>query len=74
MTAHPPHPCPGGCGADVPYERFACSGCWYRLPGDFRRRISRAWRSGTVAEHGQAMRAARLWFVANPPRAAKVKR
>lgn len=57
----PPHDCPGGCGAQVPFTRFACPADWARLPHRLRRAITSNYRRRPVA-HARAMTAARTWF------------
>lgn len=54
------HPCPAGCGRNVPYEQFACPRDWYRLPKPYRDAIWRGYRTGVG--HGEAMSAARRWY------------
>lgn len=61
------HPCPSGCGCQVPHYRYACPYCWARLPEGIKERI-RSTHRRDLAAHGQAMRAARLWFADNPLR------
>lgn len=62
--------CPGGCGERVGYAKYACRPCWLRLPRAHREAILAAYRTrqqaGGLAAHGEAMRAARDWFTANP--------
>jgi transglutaminase-like putative cysteine protease len=38
--SHPPHSCPCGCGAQIPYQRLACRSGWYTLPQPLRHRIT----------------------------------
>jgi len=65
-------PCPGGCGNNVPAERFACSTCWYRLPNTMRRRVARTWAQrragepGATNKHMAAKAEATEWLANNP--------
>jgi hypothetical protein len=57
------HECPApGCEARVPFERFACRQHWFALPKAMQRRIWRAYRDGSLAEHVDAMEEARAWL------------
>jgi hypothetical protein len=58
------HDCPGGCGRPVPYQRFACGPCWYRLPVALRRAITSGWahRADDPAVHRRAMTDATEWY------------
>ena len=60
---NPPHDCPGGCGAPIPYHLLACRADWYRLPADLREPFGRH-RIGTLA-HLRAVSAAYAWYRAN---------
>ena len=59
------HPCPGGCGTPVPRRRFACRGCWYRLPRDLRGPITAFYGVDRFA-HAEAMIEAADWYRENP--------
>jgi hypothetical protein len=61
----PTHDCPGGCGAQVPHHRFACPGCWGRLPRDLARAITGNFRRDFAA-HVAAMTDARRWYGKHP--------
>lgn len=64
-------PCPG-CGRPTPVRRFACGGCWRRIPGNLRLAIARAWGrrqhgiKEAAAEHVAAKEAATQWLTDNP--------
>lgn len=62
--AEPPHGCPGGCGAQVPYEMLACKPCWWRLPRPYRDALNAAHRKGGPA-HRAALAAALRWYRKN---------
>lgn len=59
------HPCPGLCGAVVPYHRFACCDCWSRLPQQMRFAITDTWQRDPLA-HAEAMSTASRWFRFHP--------
>lgn len=59
MSYH--HPCPGGCGRQVPNRLFACKDCWWRLPRELRLEISRTHRRDPIG-HAEAMADASAWF------------
>lgn len=67
----PRHPCPG-CKRPVPVRRFACGGCWRRIPGNLRTAIARAWGrrqhgiADAAAEHLAAKAAAVDWLDQHP--------
>jgi hypothetical protein len=42
------HPCPGGCGADVPDRFFACDVCWRLLPRELQQPILRTSRKNLL--------------------------
>jgi predicted amidophosphoribosyltransferase len=71
MTRMMRHQCPG-CAKPIKVERFACGGCWRRIPGDLRTAIVRAWGrrkhgvTGAVGEHLKAKTAAAEWLEQNP--------
>jgi hypothetical protein len=56
MTAE--HRCPGGCGTLVAHSKLACPDCWYLLPVELRRRVSRGRSLAAVSE-------ALTWYRAN---------
>lgn len=46
------HECPWpDCTRRVGHELWGCSTHWFRLPGELRAALGRAWRHGTPAEH-----------------------
>lgn len=55
------HACPGGCGRQVPRNRFACGGCWRRLPAALKHSITDNYRRDAGA-HLAAMSAACDWY------------
>lgn len=62
------HDCPGGCGTQVPRHHLACRPCWFRLPAPLRDDVNAGWRSRRAdpAKHRRALRAASIWYRANP--------
>ena len=49
------HRCPAdGCTVDVPFERLACLPHWRLVTRATQRRLSSAWRYGTVSQHLEA--------------------
>lgn len=62
------HPCPGGCGTQVHYNKLACPDDWYRLPVDLRSDINRAWRAGALgrAQHVRLLGDAAAWYREHP--------
>lgn len=65
-----PHKCPG-CGREgIPYARVSCRDCWYRLPPELQRAITRAYAGGSgqgSIPHLRALAEAINWYRANPP-------
>jgi hypothetical protein len=61
---NPPHACPCGCGADVPYRLFCCRPGWDRLPASLRREITST--KASFSARGRSMGEARQWFGRNP--------
>jgi hypothetical protein len=61
------HSCPGGCGRQVGRARYACRGCWHRLPFDLRTTITATYQAGRRREHREAMQAAHEWFKSHRP-------
>lgn len=52
------HVCPiEDCIARVPESRLMCPPHWRLVPKDLADELYRAWRRGTVIEHGEAMQA-----------------
>ena len=69
MSAHgrATHACPG-CGCDVDNRLFACRGCWYELPAELRRPITRtAGRPLGDPDRQSAVIAAVGWYNATDP-------
>lgn len=62
------HPCPGGCGADVPHHQLACKPDWFRLPKPLRDEINAAYprRRANPLRHTRAIAEASRWYRANP--------
>lgn len=58
------HPCPAGCGRQVPNHLYACRGDWYRLPKPYRDEIWR-WYQVDSKKHAEAMIAAETWYADN---------
>lgn len=58
---NPRHPCPGGCGADVPYTLLSCRSCWWLLPQSLRRRIS----NGNRQDRQDSVSEALVWYREN---------
>lgn len=58
------HNCPGGCGAQVTYERLSCPACWARLPKPLKDDIGAAYRRRRVEplRHIRAVSAAVGWY------------
>lgn len=52
-----PHPCPCGCGEQIPQSRLSCRASWFSLPKPLRDRINRNWRRDRT-EHRAAIREA----------------
>jgi hypothetical protein len=49
------HRCPAdGCTVDVPFDRLACLPHWRLVTRATQRRLSSAWRHGTVTQHLEA--------------------
>lgn len=65
---NPPHNCPGGCGAQVGFDMFACKEDWFRLPEALRKAINCA--AARAKQYPGAHRAAILaghrWFRTHP--------
>jgi len=59
------HTCPGGCGAKVATELYACNRCWWRLPTRLRARIRMSRSAADMGARSEAMREARAWYKAN---------
>jgi hypothetical protein len=66
------HPCPGGCGADVPDHQVACKPDWARLPKPLRDEIDAAYtrRRADSLRHARAVSQALRWYRANPAETA----
>jgi hypothetical protein len=64
----PRHPCPGGCGINIPRGLYACRDDWARLPLAMRDRIVYGYsrRGADPSEHRRAMAEGSAWFKANP--------
>lgn len=64
----PRHPCPGGCGFNIPRGLYACRPCWQRLPLAVRDRVTFGYanRGTNATEHRRAMAEAAAWFARNP--------
>lgn len=64
-----PHACPGGCGAQVAYNRLACPPCWAKLPRTLQQDVTTGWARKNVdpLRHLRAVRAAMAWFKAEQP-------
>lgn len=62
------HPCPGGCGAQVPRHQLACKPCWFRLPGALRAAVGFAYRRRVrdPGPHREALATALQWYRTNP--------
>jgi hypothetical protein len=62
------HPCPGGCGAEVPQHQLACKPDWFRLPKPLRDEIGAAYarRRANPMRHLRALGEASKWYRANP--------
>jgi len=71
VAHHLRHPCPG-CATPIQIQRFACGGCWRRIPGNLRTAIARSWGrrlngvTGAVGEHLSAKTAAVEWLEQHP--------
>ena len=71
MTRHLRQPCPG-CQKPIGVRRFACGGCWRRIPGNLRTAIARALGrrqhgvDGAAGEHLKAKTAAIEWLNQHP--------
>lgn len=66
------HPCPGGCGAQVEFDRVACYPCWWLLPIGLRKAINVTFKtrvSNPAAWH-QALNDGFRWYHNNPKAAA----
>ncbi|MFC6089437.1 hypothetical protein [Saccharothrix lopnurensis] len=59
------HPCPGGCGEQVPKRLLACRSCWWLLPAGLREEVMRLARTGPRVAHLGAVGDALLWYRAN---------
>jgi hypothetical protein len=62
------HPCPGGCGTQVPQHKLACPLDWARLPQDRKAEVLAAWRTRTTDPMGhlRAVARAKSWYLRNP--------
>lgn len=47
------HPCPCGCGADIPQHMLSCRRSWYSLPKTLRNGIWDAFTSGDTGRHAE---------------------
>jgi hypothetical protein len=61
------HTCPGECGiTNVPFSRFACRNCWWKLPAEIRVRINITYRARGSADgrraHAQALADGHRWY------------
>ncbi len=62
--AAPTHDCPGGCGAQVRREHFACPADWARLPDHLRQAVSLGYEAEPLGtDHTQAMVDAMDWYL-----------
>lgn len=55
------HPCPGGCGRQIPQHKYACRICWEALPVELREPI-RGYYGIDPGSHRRAMVAAARWY------------
>jgi hypothetical protein len=68
------HPCPGGCGTQIPRHQLACKPDWFRLPRPLRDDVTDAYRNRPrdgVLPHLRAVGKARDWYRANPAEATQ---
>ena len=67
IRSDPSHRCPGHCGRVVPDHLFACRSCWYRLPLDLRRAISRTAHRSLLDDERQQIVSDAVEFYASAP-------
>lgn len=62
------HPCPGGCGEQIPRTKLSCQADWYRLPKPLRDEVTAAYRHRRAdpLRHVRAVSEASRWYRANP--------